>query len=184
MTHVVTSPSAHGQLTAPATLTIERLLPGPIERVWAYLTDADLRKQWLADGAMTPQAGSSFELVWRNDSLSASPGERPQGFSEEGRATCRLTVFEPPHRLRFEWPGCGEVTWDLQAEGDAVRFTVTHRQLPDRDKTLMVGAGWHMHLDILVARSEGRPPPSFWQGWVRLREVYAQRLPSSAFGLG
>lgn len=43
---------AYGALTGPATLTIQRLLPGPIERVWAYLTQSDLRRQWLAAGEM------------------------------------------------------------------------------------------------------------------------------------
>ncbi len=28
---------AHGVLTEPATVEIRRLLPGPIERCWAYL---------------------------------------------------------------------------------------------------------------------------------------------------
>ncbi|MBP1860204.1 hypothetical protein J2Z75_003725 [Rhizobium herbae] len=35
--------NAFGVLTAPGTLKIERLLPGPIERVWAYLTEYDRR---------------------------------------------------------------------------------------------------------------------------------------------
>ena len=45
------NPDAYGVLTEPATLKIQRLLPGPIERVWAYLTESDLRRQWLAAGA-------------------------------------------------------------------------------------------------------------------------------------
>jgi uncharacterized protein YndB with AHSA1/START domain len=36
----------------PATLKIERLLPGPIERVWACLTEIGLRRRWLAAGEM------------------------------------------------------------------------------------------------------------------------------------
>jgi uncharacterized protein YndB with AHSA1/START domain len=44
-------------------LRIQRLLPGPIERVWAYLTESDLRRQWLASGTMQLQPGASFELV-------------------------------------------------------------------------------------------------------------------------
>ena len=40
----------YGVLTAPDTLRIERLLPGPIERVWQYLTDSDKRATWLAVG--------------------------------------------------------------------------------------------------------------------------------------
>ena len=38
----------YGVLTEPATLTLRRFLPGPVERVWAYLTQSDLRRQWLA----------------------------------------------------------------------------------------------------------------------------------------
>jgi uncharacterized protein YndB with AHSA1/START domain len=40
----------HGALIEPATLQIQRLLPGPIDRVWAYLTQSDLRRQWMAPG--------------------------------------------------------------------------------------------------------------------------------------
>jgi uncharacterized protein YndB with AHSA1/START domain len=40
----------YGVLTGTDTLTIQRRLPGPIERVWAYLTDGELRRQWLAAG--------------------------------------------------------------------------------------------------------------------------------------
>ena len=46
------NPDAYGVLTEPATLKIQRLLPGPIERVWAYLMESELRRQWLAAGAM------------------------------------------------------------------------------------------------------------------------------------
>ncbi len=53
-------------------LTFQRRLPGPIERVWAYLTVSKLRQQWLAAGEMELVQGSVFELVWRNDDLSES----------------------------------------------------------------------------------------------------------------
>lgn len=168
--------SSFGVLADPTTLTLRRTLPGPIERVWAYITDGELRRQWLAAGDLSPQAGASFELVWRNDELSADPSERPAGFEQEARATCLVTEAEPPHRLRFNWPGVGDVTFELAQSGDDVLFTVIHRQLADRNMTVMVGAGWHVHCDILVARLEGRKPESFWRGWVRLREEYDRRL--------
>ena len=53
---------AYGTLTEPTTLKIQRLLPGPIERVWAYLTESDLRRQWLAAGEMEMKVGATFEL--------------------------------------------------------------------------------------------------------------------------
>ena len=66
MTAPATARHAHdawGVLSEPATLTIRRVLPGPIERVWAYLTDSDLRRQWLAAGRMELAVGAPFELV-------------------------------------------------------------------------------------------------------------------------
>ena len=36
----------------------------------------------------------------------------------------------------------------------------------------MVAAGWHMHLDVLVARATGQEPMPFWDGWNRLKEAY------------
>ena len=35
-------------------------------------------------------------------------------------------------------------------------LTVIHRRLPDRSTLLNVSAGWHAHLDILVARADRR----------------------------
>jgi hypothetical protein len=40
----------------------------------------------------------------------------------------------------------------------------------------MIGAGWHMHLDILVAQVSGARAPSFWSGWVQLRSDYERRI--------
>jgi len=52
---------AYGTLIEPATLKIQRLLPGPIERIWAYLTESDQRRKWLAAGKMEMKVGAPFE---------------------------------------------------------------------------------------------------------------------------
>ena len=43
------SPTA--QIIDADTVRFERLLPGPIERVWDHLTDPELRRTWLAGAA-------------------------------------------------------------------------------------------------------------------------------------
>jgi hypothetical protein len=43
---------------------------------------------------------------------------------------------------------------------------------------LKVSAGWHMHLEVLVARASDKEPAPFWQGWARLRQEYDRRLPA------
>ena len=171
-------PDAYGVLTEPATLKIQRLLPGPIERVWAYLTESDLRRQWMASGEMEMKVGAPFELVWRNDELSNPPGRRPAGFAEEQRMQSRITELDPPRKLSITWQGSGDVSFELERQGSEVLLTVIHRRLPDRPTLLMVGAGWHAHLDLLVARATGKQPEPFWDGWSRLNKEYDRRIPA------
>ena len=164
----------HGVLAPDRTLRIQRRLPGPIERVWSYLTESDLRRQWLASGTMQLQPGASFELVWRNDELSNSAAERPDGFSAESRAMCQFIEVDPPWRMSYIWPGVGEVSIELEAVGDDVLLTLTHRQLVGERLILNVSAGWHAHLALLVARLENAVAPSLWATWKQVRTEYEE----------
>lgn len=177
MTQLAT-PDAYGALSEDATLTLQRLLPGSIDRVWAYLTESDLRQQWLAAGAMEMRVGASVELVWRNNELMENPGEPPEGFGEEHRMESEITELDPPYRLSISWGSTGGVTFELEPVGDMVRFTVTHRRIPDRSIMLNVIAGWHAHLDVLAARLAGKEPEPFWDHWSALKTEYAERLPA------
>lgn len=170
------APGAYGTLIEPATLKIERLLPGTIDRVWAYLTDSDLRAKWLAAGPMVLRPGAPFTFVWRHDGLSDAPPERPAGVPDEMRMESRIVESDPPHRLVFTWQGTGDVTFDLAPAGDGVLLTVTHRRVDDRASLMNTAPGWHAHLDILAARLAGAAPGPFWPAWTRLKADYEQRL--------
>lgn len=177
MTDLATD-DGYGVLTEPATLTIQRFLPGPIERVWAYLTEGDLRCQWLAAGEMEMKVGAPFEFVWQNDKLTDPPGQRPPDFSDEHRMQSRITELDPPRKLAITWGNTGGVSFELEPAGNEVLLTVIHRRVPDRATLLKVSAGWHMHLDILVARATGKEPAPFWDGWSRLQKEYDRRMPA------
>jgi uncharacterized protein YndB with AHSA1/START domain len=168
---------AYGTLIEPDTLKIQRMLPGPIERVWAYLTESDLRRQWLAAGDMEMKVGAPFELVWRNDELMDHPGPKPEGFGEEHRMGSRITELDPPRKLAIAWSNSGDVSFELEQQGDEVMLTLIHRRLPNRDTLLKVAAGWHAHLDIMVARTTGGEPKPFWDTWRGLHDEYARRIP-------
>lgn len=170
-------PDAYGAVTEPATLTIQRLLPGPIERIWAYLTDSDLRRQWLAAGEMEQRPGSSVEFVWRNDELTNPPGTRPPNFPEDHRMTCEIVECVPPKKLSITWGSTGGVTFTLEALGSKVLLTLIHHRVLDRSVLLNVSAGWHAHLDILAARVAGEEPGPFWDHWGRLKTEYERRIP-------
>ncbi|WP_426958584.1 SRPBCC family protein [Muricoccus radiodurans] len=173
----VMMPDAYGVLTEPATLTIQRLLPGPIDRVWRYLTEGELRRQWLAAGEMEMRVGAAFELVWRNDELTDPPGHRPEGHSAEHRLESRITELDPPRRLSITWGRSGGVTFTLEPAGERVLLTLVHHRLPDRETMLNVSAGWHNHLDVLAAKMAGGQTDPFWDGWLRLKTEYEARLP-------
>jgi uncharacterized protein YndB with AHSA1/START domain len=171
----VATVSAYGVQTEPATVRIQRLLPGSIERVWAYLTESDLRRQWLAAGPMDLKVGGEVELTWRNDELSRHVEERPAGMESEHSLKSHIIRVDPPRLLTFDW-GSGDVTFELEPKNGEVLLTVTHRRLSDRNGLLSVSAGWHAHLDVLADRMSGRDPGPFWSTWSRLRTEYAERL--------
>lgn len=169
-------PDAYASLIEPATVKIERLLPGPVERVWDYLTKGELRRQWLAAGEMELKMGAPFELIWRNDELTDPPGKRPDGFSDEHRMESRITELDEPHKLAFSWAQ-GEVSFTLEPKGGEVLLIVIHHRISDRENLLRIGAGWHAHLDVLAGRLANEPAPPFWDHWTRLHGEYGHRIP-------
>jgi uncharacterized protein YndB with AHSA1/START domain len=170
-------PESFGIISEQNTLTIQRMLPGPVDRVWRYLTESDLRRKWLASGDIELKEGSAFTLTWHNDELTNPPGLRPEGFGAEHSLESRIVEIDPPLKLVFTWRA-GEVSFELQPRGEKVLLTLTHRRISDRNNMVMIGAGWHMHLDILLARVAGAPDPApFWDGWRQLRADYEQRIP-------
>jgi uncharacterized protein YndB with AHSA1/START domain len=168
----------YGTVTAPATLTIERLLPGPIERVWDYLTKSDMRRQWLASGDMELKAGAPFSLTWRNDELTDPPGRKPEGMGGTHTMQSEILAVDPPRSLAFTFGTAGEVSFTLEERVKDVLLTVVHKRVPDRSVLLSVSSGWHMHLDVLAARLKGETPEPFWDGITRLKAEYERRMPA------
>jgi uncharacterized protein YndB with AHSA1/START domain len=178
--------SDFGTVIEPGTVRLERLLPGPVERVWSYLTESGKRAKWLAAGEMDLRVGGGVELRFMHADLSPVREPTPERFKamDGGRVIHGLvTACEPPTRLSITWEGgCGpdsEVTFEIEPREDAVRLVVTHRRLPDRTAMLSVASGWHTHLAILIEHLEGREPPPFWSTHARIEPEYAARLGAS-----
>lgn len=165
-----------GTLTEPATLTITRMLPGPIDRVWTYLTDSELRRQWMASGTMEQKVGAPVEFVWRNNELTDPPGTAPEGVSGDHQMLCEVLAIDPPRLLSISWGSTGGVTFTLEEKDSEVLLTIVHKRIEDQSVLLNVSAGWHAHIDVLEARMRGTEPAPHWDNWVRLRELYAERL--------
>lgn len=177
------------QLTGPGEVRLVRSLPGPIERVWTYLTEPDKRTTWLARGPLEAKTGGKVTLEFHNSKLSASGESIPAKYAANCQDGCtstgRVVRCEPPRLLVHTWGEAdgseSEVTFELAPEGGRVRFTLTHRRLGDNRAVLTsVSAGWHTHVAILVAQLKGTPAPSFWSTHTRLETEYEKRLPAAA----
>jgi len=108
----------------------------------------------------------------------ATTTQAPGGITDAPRGSGSFIEFDPPRKLAITWQGSGNVSFELEPKGNKVLLTVIHRRLPDRATLLKVGAGWHTHLDVLVARATGEQPAPFWDGWSRLQKEYDRRMPA------
>lgn len=175
--------SAYGEMISVDAIAFTRHLPGPLERVWAYLTDSELRGRWLASGPMAPHPGGRVDLRFRHADLSPETAPIPPqyaGYADGAQFTGEVTVWAPPSKLAYTWgepdDSVSEVTFELAEEDGQVRLTLTHRRLRGRDMILSVASGWHTHLDILSANLAGAVPKPFWPACAAWEAAYAQRL--------
>ena len=171
----------HGVITEAGTIVFERILPGPIERVWEYLVDSEKRGRWLASGPMEPRVGGKVELFFKHDELSPVKEPTPEKFKAMEKGVTlhsEITEWQKPHRLSYLWGDDGsEVTFELKSKGDEVVLTLTHRKLPDSAKAMMVAGGWHTHLGILVDHLAGETARPFWSSFLRTYKEYEARIP-------
>lgn len=175
---------ASGVATAPGTVRIERILPGPAERLWAFLTESEKRRQWLASGHMEPRIGGRVEHLFRHAEFAGEPNpERYAKMADSPVMTGTITQWDPPRVLAYTWPGDGgssEVTFELFPEGGNVRLVLTHQRLADRAGMISVASGWGAHLNVLAARLAGSPVRGFWKDIERLEAVYRDRFKEQA----
>ena len=154
-------------LVEPGTVRLERLLPGPIERVWSYITESDKRATWLAAGEFDLRVGGKIRLQFDNARLS------PDGV---------ITRLEPNRVLAHTWKwnakgfsGDTEVTYELTPKGKQVLLVITHRRMAKELVTAIMG-GWDVHSGILADILEGRKPRSFWSAHAQAEKEYAAAL--------
>jgi uncharacterized protein YndB with AHSA1/START domain len=161
---------AYGTLIDAHTIRFERDLPGPIERVWAYLTESDLKATWIGATEIPSTVGGESTMTWEG---------------EDGEPGGALTI-----RTRYDWielhaPGGAIrdsiVRFELAIHGDGVRLTLTHRALPV-DSYTTIAAGWHAHLDTLVAQLDGSGGPDAFARYAEIEPRYGPLATFPATG--
>lgn len=174
----------YGTFTKPDVIYFKRVLPGPIDRVWNYLTQSELRGKWLASGSMDLREGGKVELIFNHKVLTPHEDPVPEKYKDLGEVSSMLgeiTRLDSPRLLSYTWGETqghdSEVTFKLTPKGDDVLLELTHRRLgDDREMLLGIAAGWHTHLGILEDKLSGREPKPFWKTHMKYEKEYREKL--------
>jgi uncharacterized protein YndB with AHSA1/START domain/outer membrane murein-binding lipoprotein Lpp len=165
-----------GKVINDNTVSFERLLPAPVDRVWQYLTNPEHLGQWLAASSIEPRVGGRVELNFDVDEM---PERKEKGANIRGLISC----FEPQSALAFSWIDTANnlesaVSFQLIARGEQTSVIVTHSRLP-KNRMHEFMAGWHTHLDVLKARLTNAVPPQFGKRFREVVQTYAVVVAAS-----
>lgn len=137
-----------GEIIAESAVRFERLLSGPMERAWEFLTDTTRLSEWYGEGHIEQREGGAVTLM----------GGHIRGV---------VTIWQPMRALGYTWnvlaPGETVSAWPVSyvefvlAEDKDIKLTLTHRPIPQamQKQTAM---GWHTFLDLAEAGLRGQFP--------------------------
>ena len=180
MTDAATATRKPVEKIAADAIRLERTLDAPVDKVWRYLTEADLRRQWFMGGT-DATAGGEFELLVDHDNLSEDDNVAyPESYAEFKGATWteRVIRFNPPHVLETTFQGGknGVVRYELSPDGDRTRLVLTHSGIVSPVGAQDFGSGWNSHLTVLQEKLAGRGVKDFWALHAQSREAVAKAL--------
>jgi uncharacterized protein YndB with AHSA1/START domain len=176
--------SKYGIVPEPNTVRFERVLPGPIDRVWQFLTDPEKRARWFAGGPLELRLNGRIELRFDHSNITSEPLPEEYAKMKDGGyvSVGHITQLDAPRLLAYTWwedqGDNSEIIFELNEQGDSVLLVLIHRRLEDRRELLSVSSGWHLHLDILEDRLNEVEPRPFWSTLDRLKAEYDVRHPA------
>ena len=154
---------------------LERMLPGPIDRVWEHLTNTKLLHAWFGDKSnIEPRQGGAVRLM-------------------DGHIRGVVTQWQPPRHLSYTWnvfaPGDppdamsaypeSYLMLTLEPRGEKVLLVLTHLPVLERFEK-QNAMGWHTFLDILTDTLAGRKARTRQQYMVRNSVRYGVDLNNLA----
>lgn len=136
----------NGNVIAEAAVQFERVLPAPLQKVWASLTEPARLAEWYGEGTIEHGEGGKVEFMGGHI-RGVVTGWRPNQFFAH-----TWNVFAPGETIS-NWP-VSYLEFALSPEGSQTKLTLTHRPIMPRmqPQTMM---GWHTFLDMLEAGIKG-----------------------------
>jgi len=156
---------------------LERLIPRPVEKVWAALTIPERLAHWLGPIADLDLRRGGHFIVW---------------FANEGDDAVRgmITEYNPPHVLAFDWNEAGgdlRHRFELIPEAGKCRLVFTVRGLrettPGMQALFVCGgsAGWRLFIDEMIRSVTGALPAAgdepFEDAQARYRAHFGPSVP-------
>ena len=142
-----------------ATVHFERWIDAAIDAVWDAISTDEGLEAWLAPAKVNL----------------APDGEVQVDFGEDGLAGGAIIELVPGQVLEYNWGFPGEpdsiLRIELEASEGGTTLRLNHRLLPS-DQAVGYGAGWHAHIDQLVAVVTGQEVSDWMERFTELLPEY------------
>ena len=127
------------------TVTVERDIPYPPEKIWRALTQPHLIEEWLMKNDFKAAVGHKFKLS-----------------GDWGAASCEVLEIEPPKTLSYTWNAMGlesVVTFTLTKTGNGTHLRMDQAGFRPDQQQAYQGAQWGWNkflgnLEQVLARGE------------------------------
>jgi uncharacterized protein YndB with AHSA1/START domain len=149
-----------------ATITFQRRLPHPAEKVWAAITEPEQRIKWFGQTSIEAKKGGRIETM----------PEGPPAPPEVRRSSGIITEWDPPRLFEYEEEaatiGKSIVRFELESDGDETLLRVINKGLNISDAR-GYAPGWHAFLDRFEAHLNGKSLPEWSKRYAGVQSIYA-----------
>lgn len=150
-----------------ATITFERHLNHPIEKVWAALTEPQKRAVWFGPTSIEPEEGGTM----------ITTAEGPPAPEEIRKTKATILTWDPPTIFEYqeEASNVGKtiVRFELESKDDSTILRMTNSRLKPEDAH-GYAPGWHAFLDRLAASMNKEELPVWGKRYGEVQEAYSE----------